>query len=102
MPGQATVRLAGPDTAGNKLALDGVIPEEQLKRAPRHLMVAVDGIPVGETQINESESSFHRLFALPDSLLRRKSVEIEIRVEPVTRISGLDYGLVFGKIAIRP
>ena len=68
MPGSATVRLGGPGSTGNKLVLDGFCPQEQLKQAPRHLSVAADGVPLGETQINDPESSFHRLFALPDSL----------------------------------
>ena len=72
MPGEATVQMKGP-LPGNKLELDGYCPDEQLKQAPRHLIVSADGVPVGQTQINESESSFHRLFALPDALIGRDS-----------------------------
>ena len=102
MPAEATVRLAGPLSAGNKIGLDGYCPEEQLKQAPRHLLVSVDGLKVGEAQINDPESDFHRLFALPDVLAGRKSVEVEIRVDPVERKDRQDYGLVFGEITIRP
>ena len=102
MPGEASVRLRGPDTRGQKLVLDGFYPEEQLKSGPRHLTVSVDGVPVGQTQINDPESSFHRLFSLPDSLVGKEAVEIAIQVTPVERKGGQDYGMVFGKIAIRP
>jgi hypothetical protein len=102
MPGEATVRLKGPETHGNKLVLDGFYPEEQLKSLPRHLTVSVDGIRVGETRINDPESNFHRLFPLPDSTVGKSAVEVEIRVDPVARRGGQDYGVVFGKIAVQP
>jgi hypothetical protein len=75
---------------------------EQLKQAPRHLSVAVDGVLVGETQINDPETDFRRLFSLPDALAGKKSVEIQIRVTPVVRRGGLEYGLIFGNVAIGP
>lgn len=102
MPAHATVRLRGPESGGNKLWLEGICPEEELKRAPRRLSVFADGIPLGETQISDPEASFRRLFAMPGRLAGRDSVEIEIRVDPVVRKDGQEYGLVFGKIAIRP
>jgi hypothetical protein len=101
MPGRATVRLRGP-VPGNRLSVDGYCPEAQLGEAPRHLIVSADGIAVGETQINDPESSFHRLFAIPDALLGRSSVQIELRVDPVVTKRGQEYGLVFGKIAFQP
>jgi hypothetical protein len=101
MPGEATVRLRGPESRGNKLVLDGFYPAEQQK-TPRNLIVSVDGVRVGETQINNPESSFHRLFAVPDPSVGKSAVEIEIRVDPVERRNGQTYGAVFGKIAIQP
>jgi hypothetical protein len=100
MPGAASVQIRGP-VAGNKLSIDGYCPEEQLKEAPRHLIVSADGIPVGETQISDPESSFHRLFAVPAALAGKDSVRIELRADPVVIKDGQPYGLVFGKIAFR-
>jgi hypothetical protein len=100
MPGRATLQMQGPHS-GNKLSVDGYCPEEQLKEAPRHLIISADGIPVGETQINDPESSFHRLFSVPDALMGRDSVRIELSVDPVVRRGGQEYGLVFGKITFR-
>jgi hypothetical protein len=100
MPGRATLRIKGP-LAGNKLSVDGYCPEEQLREAPRHLIVSADGVTVGETQINDPESSFHRLFSVPDALMGRDSVRIELSVDPVVRRGGQEYGLVFGKITFR-
>lgn len=102
MPGEATARLRGPEKAGTKLALDGFIPEEQLKSGPRHLIAFVDGIRAGQTEVYDPESDFHRLFPMPDSSVGKDAVEIRIQVSPVDRKGGQEYGAVFGKIAIRP
>lgn len=102
MPARATVRMRGPDAVGNKLSIDGYCPEEQLKRAPRHITVLMDGIVLGQSQIIDPESNFHRLFPMPDSLVGKKAVEVEIQVDPVSRIGNRDLGLIFGKIEILP
>ncbi|HXJ44447.1 MAG TPA: hypothetical protein VNH18_34490 [Bryobacteraceae bacterium] len=102
MPQRATVRMGVPETVGNKLSLDGYCPLEQLQRAPRHLVVSADGIVLGQTQIKDPESMFHRLFPMPDSLAGKKSIEIEIRVDPTERIGERDLGLIFGRLAILP
>jgi hypothetical protein len=102
MPGRATVHLRGPDSAGSKLELDGFFPAEQLKRVPRVLKVSVDGIPVGSIQIHDPESSFRRLFYLQPSVVGKDSIEIELEASPVDTRGGQEYGMVFGKIAIRP
>lgn len=101
MPGEATVRLRGPDSPGNKIVLDGFYPEEQLSSGPRHLIVSVDGVRVGETQINDPESDFHRLFPMPDASVGKSAVEVQLRIDPVTRRGSQTYGAVFGKIAIQ-
>jgi hypothetical protein len=101
MPAKATVRIAGPK-AGNKLLLEGFLPQEQLKQAPRHLVLSADGVALGSSEIAGPESTFRRLFDLPLSLAGRNAVDIEIRVDPVTRKDGQEYGLVFGKIVIVP
>ena len=54
---------------------------------------------LGETKIIDPESTFQRLLAIPDSLAGWDSVEIEIRVDPVTRKDNREYGVVFGKLA---
>jgi hypothetical protein len=102
MPGQATLRVKGADHAGSKLELDGFYPAEQLKAKPRVLKVSVEGIPVGEITIRDPESSFRRLFVMPDSAVGRDSVEVELTADPVDVRGGQEYGMVFGKIAVRP
>jgi hypothetical protein len=101
MPERATVRIAGPK-AGNKLLLEGFLPQEQLKQAPRHLVVSAGGVAFGNSEITDPESTFRRLFDIPPSLAGRDAVDLEIRVDPVTRQDGQEYGVVFGKIVIVP
>jgi hypothetical protein len=102
MPGSAQVRLRGPDSRGSKLVLEGFYPQEQLNGAPRHLMVSVDGIEIGDQRINDPDSDFRRTYSLPDSSIGKAEIVIGIRVEPVDRRGGQEYGAVFGKISIRP
>jgi hypothetical protein len=106
MPARATVRIRAPESANSKLELEGFYPAEQLKRIPRVLNVSVDGIPVGEIKIHDPESGFTRLFNLPASVtnasLGKDSVEVELEASPVDVLGGQEYGMVFGKIAIRP
>ena len=80
----------------------GVVPKSQLLASPRHLIVLVDGIVAGDTRIYDPEATFRRLFPMPAVLAGKKSVELEIQVDPVDRKDGQEYGLVFGNIAIRP
>jgi len=65
-------------------------------------MVLVDGVVAADTRIYDPETAFRRLLPMPDVLAGKKMVDIEIRVDPVDRKDGQEYGLVFGKIAIRP
>ena len=102
MPGSATLRLGVPENGGSRLELEGYCPEAQLLAASRHLMVLVDGAVVGETRIYDPESNFRRLFPMSGLLAGREFVDLEIRVDPVNRKDGQDYGLVFGKVAVLP
>lgn len=106
MPAKATVLISPPQSPGSKLELEGFFPAEQLKRVPRVLKVSVDGFPVGEIKIRDPESDFSRLFNLPAAVIEASShkslVEIELEAGPVDVIGGQEYGMVFGKIAIRP
>jgi hypothetical protein len=64
--------------------------------------VSVDGIPVGEIKVHDPEGDFTRLLDLPASGIGKDSVEVELEASPVDTLGGQEYGMVFGKIAIRP
>lgn len=100
MPAKATLRLGVPAGA-KRLVLEGQCPSTQLSAAPRTLMVLVDGKTVSDTRIYDSERIFHRLIPIPaDMLAGKNSVEIGIQVDPVDRIDGQDYGLLFGNVEL--
>jgi hypothetical protein len=102
MPAKATLRLGVPDGA-RQLELEGRCPSAQLSAVPRTLMVLVDGKVVSHTRIYDSERIFRRLIPLPaDMMAGKNSVEIGIQVDPVDRIDGQDYGLVFGTVELIP
>jgi hypothetical protein len=102
MPGRATLRLGVPQEGATVLELGGYCPETQLLQSPRHLMVLVDGELAADTRIYDPESQFHRLMPITVDLAGKTEVNLEIRVDPVDRKDGQYYGLVFGKIALRP
>jgi hypothetical protein len=100
MPGNATLRLGVPAVA-KRLELEGRCPSAQLSAAPRTLMVLIDKKVVLNTRIYDSERIFRRLISIPaDMLAGKNSVEIGFQVDPVDRIDGQDYGLVFGTIGL--
>jgi len=100
MPQRATVRLGGLGSATDKLLLEGYCPDRQLKAGPLHLLVTVDGLPLADTQIGNTENKFRRLFVVPPSLAGRESVEVAISVDRVLHEpGGRELGLVFGTIA---
>ena len=100
MRGRAWIQIKSPAQPGWKLSLEGFLQDEQLKTAPRRLRVAADGIEIGTAKISDPETTFQRLFPLPDSLVGRKVLNLEIQIDPVTRKGGEDYGALFGKIAL--
>ncbi len=99
MPRQATVRLGGPESAQQKLVLEGRCDASQLRTGPLHLMVSVDGTSVGTQEIIEPDCQFRRLFVMPRSLVGRGQVEVAISVDRVTQEpGGRTLGLLFGAI----
>jgi len=102
MPGSAEVRLRGPESPGSKVELEGFYPREQLNGATRHLIVTVDGVEIGDQKISDPSGDFRRTYALPESSIGKAEIRIGIRVEPVERRDGQEYGAVFGKISVRP
>jgi hypothetical protein len=71
----ATVRLAGPQSKGQRLAISGFGPRLVLASGPLHLYVSVDGAPVGRVLIEDALPG--GAFARPDHFASERS--------PVTR-----------------
>jgi hypothetical protein len=100
MPSHASLRMGGPKSAGDVLALDGYFPDLQRKGVFAHLSVAIDRIPVGYADMNDPDGRFHRLFKVPASLVGKDQVEVEFTVDPVLHgLDGHNRGLVFGSVS---
>lgn len=99
MPQRATVRLGGPESVQQKLALEGWCDASQLRAGPLHLIVSVDGTPLGTQNIVEPDCRFRRLFYVPRSMIGREQVEVAVSVDRVVREpAGRSLGLLFGTI----
>lgn len=99
MPGNADLRMGGPVSADDELILDGYYPNLQRKSPVEHLSVAVDGIPVGSTDLVDPGSKFHRVFKVPASLIGKALVDVNLTVDPVAYgPDGKERGLIFGTV----
>ena len=98
MARRASVRIAAPANAGQKLYLRGYCPKEQFHAA---VSVTVDGMALTRAPV-ETES-FELAFALPAAVVGRPSMEVAIEVSRTFRASGdpRELGLAFGTLEVR-
>jgi len=101
MPKRATLRIAGPSAAGQKLYLAGQCPEEQLRNGPLPVTVTVDGSTLAPAAIRENV--FELAFALPDTLVGKPEIHLVVEVSRVFRPASdpRDLGVVFGVVEVR-
>jgi hypothetical protein len=101
MPKRATLRMAGPAAAGEKLYLAGQCPEEQLRNGPLPVVVTVEGSTLPPSAIRETV--FELAFALPDRLVGKPEIHVMVEVGRVFRPAAdpRDLGMVFGVIEVR-
>jgi hypothetical protein len=101
MPARASVTMSGPPHGGMALYLTGSVTSQQLGEGPLTLGVAVEGVAVGTARIAANDFEF--LFKLPDSLVGKPEVVVDLGVNRTFRAPGdyRDLGVSFGLIAIR-
>jgi hypothetical protein len=102
MPAKASLRIAGPASPSEKLVLRGICPAENLAAGPVDLTVAADGIPLAPARITAANASFEFAFALPESLVGKESIRVEIGVSRAVAPpgAGRELGLAFGAIEL--
>ncbi len=100
---RATVRLAGPQNAAERLYVDGFIPAGAVASGPVTLTLRVDGKPVGMTKLQKADSLLAIDFALPVSTVNQREVTVELEVSRTFQPPGdpRDLGVIISKIAIR-
>jgi hypothetical protein len=103
MPGRATLRVAGPRTAGQRLYLSGYCPDEQLRQGPLAVTVNVDGLAMGARNIDAGQNAFELAFAMPAALVGKPEMRVEISVSRTFRpaADARDLGLAFGIVELR-
>jgi hypothetical protein len=103
MPRRATVRMGGPQNAGQKLHLSGVCPAEQTRNGPLEVKVGMERNPLPPAQIRPGQGAFEFTFALPEAIVGKDVVEVSVEVSRTIRppADGRDLGLAFGVFEIR-
>jgi hypothetical protein len=101
MPRRATLRLAGPARAGQRLYLAGTCPEDFLRAGPLGVTVTVDGVKLAPAQVRTS--AFELAFALPAEAVGKP--EMVVAVEASRSVTppedGRELALAFGTFEIR-
>jgi hypothetical protein len=103
MPKQATVRLGGPKSSGQRLYISGYCPAGQLEKGALPLMVEIDGKALAMVRIEPGTERFDFDFALPAELVGKDAVEVTVEVGRTFIPPGEDreLGLAFGVFEIR-
>ncbi len=103
MPKRATLRMAGPSAAGQRLYLRGSCPEEQLRNGPLAVTVSIDGVALPAAAIRAGENSFELAYGLPASATGQAVMQVAVEVERTfhTKIDQRDLGLAFGVFEVR-
>ncbi|HKW97876.1 MAG TPA: hypothetical protein VJN43_09075 [Bryobacteraceae bacterium] len=103
MPKRATLRMAGPQSPGEKLLVAGRCSEAELAQGAVKVRVSVDGMSLPEARLGQHDADFHLMFNLPNQLVGRKQVEITVETSRTFHVPGdvRELGLSFGIFEIR-
>jgi hypothetical protein len=102
MPKRATLRMAGPTAAGQKLYLRGYYPAEQLRAGPMSVVVTVNNTPLTPATLS-SGGDFELEFALPDAVVGQSEMQVMVEVSRTFRAGAdiRDLGLSFGEFEVK-
>lgn len=102
MPKRATLHIAGPTAAGQKLYLHGYYPAAPLRAGPLTVVATVNGSPLPPATITAG-GDFELAFPLPDSLVGQAAMQVAVEVSRTFRAGGdiRDLGLSFGEFEVR-
>ncbi|HTP34010.1 MAG TPA: hypothetical protein VMJ75_17645, partial [Candidatus Acidoferrales bacterium] len=103
MPKRATVRIAGPSAAAQKLHLNGYCPAQQFQNGSLTVSVSVDGLPLRPAVIHPGENNFDLSFLLPGAVEGKSAMQVTIEVARTFRVAPdvRDLGLAFGVVEVR-
>jgi len=103
MPKRATLRMAGPNAAGQKIYLRGYCPDDQLSAGPLAVAVTVDGVALGESSIGKGQNSFELAFTLPAQAYGEPEMQVQVEVARTfhTAADQRELGLAFGVFEVK-
>lgn len=101
MPHRATLKIGGPERAGEHLYLHGFVTEDQLRAGVVEVTTTVDGSALPPARITTTE--FELMLPLPDSLARKPEIAVTLDVNRTIRPpgDGRELGLAFGEIGVK-
>ena len=101
MPRRASLRMAGPIAAGEKLYLRGYYPEDQMGNGPVGVKVTVNGSTLAPMTI-AAGGNFELAFSLPEAVVGQ-AMQVVVEVNRTFRAGSdiRDLGLAFGEFEVR-
>jgi len=97
------VKLHGPTKSGQILEASGFCPAVLLAQGPLRVTLRAYGAMLGTAPVTEANQQFHLQFPLPDQLVGRPMMEVEIELDRVLQPPGdpRPLGLVFTTFTIK-
>ncbi len=103
MPKRATVRLAGPRSAGQKLVLAGYAPQQLLTEGPLKVFATVNGEPLAPATITRGGELFEIAFDLPAVVVGAEWLDVVVETERTFKAPPdiRELSLQFGTFSVR-
>jgi hypothetical protein len=103
MPRQASLRMPGPQSPGQKLYVTAICPTEQLAKGPLEMTLTVDGVRLAPVRFTKGNAEATFAFPLPAATIGKSDIEIGVELSRTVRIGSdrRDLGLAFGKFEIK-
>jgi hypothetical protein len=100
---RATVTLAGPTDAAQRLYVTGYAPAAVVKDGPVSLQVSIDGVVLSTVPVRTADDDFAFDFEVPARFLGAPKIELAVEVDRTFTAPGDPrvFGLVFGTFEIR-
>jgi len=103
MPRQASVRMPGPRSPGQKLYVTAMCPGAQVQKGPLEMAVTVDGVRAPPVQFTKGDAEATFAFPVPPAAVGKREIEIAVELSRTVHIGGdtRDLGLAFGRFEIK-
>jgi hypothetical protein len=103
MPKAATIRIAGPTTAQDKLYVTGYSAPSALASGPVRMLFRAGGKDIGKTLLAKPGEKFAISFPLPAQLVGQFEIEITIEASKTFKPPNdqRELGMVFGTFEIK-